>query len=740
MKHFIKVVTLTTVLIGFLSAEIAFKALDRERAQILSSDSAGTSIRLTSGSIDRDRIQMSDDSKKFSYSLIDGSKDAQSPGAPDIPIIEKLVRVPNLGKVSIQIISQKSTPFESYEVGAYQLPLSHAGTRAPYAYNQELFSQEQFPQECVQLIAVERLGDIRIARIHYYPLRYYPEAKRSDLISEVIFTVKVSSQRGENEIPKAKKLQKKLRPFYKKVLNMGTPQVRAQDAVPTYLIIGNSETIAQVDELIKWKTQKGLTVMVKDVSEIGTTTSQIDSYIEQVHSECEGLLFVLLCGDENIIPSFQMSCPYSKVKSPSDNAYGVIGSGYNPSIYVGRITNGREDMSAYAYQAWKIVEHESNPEEGAWMTKAMTWGCSQPNGDPTASHWQNQLQDAGMTCSKELESQGAKKAAQLVNSFNAGLTTFSMKGHGNDQSWASAKIGLGYGNAAVETMEIGGRFCWVNNIACLNSRFQYSSYTCFAEQMMAIGSIGDAKGCLGMYSFTVSSSGGSPTTASDGMLSALYEGLFEDDMRHVGLAAAYGTMSSGTSGDKESSMIWGCPETDIYFQYPLNTFTEPTSAPVPGKPFTIETGVAGALVSLVTKSYEPLAAGYTDALGDITLNLPDYEAATILTMTARNCKPLIKEYKKTSTISHSPNLHKGAIYNCTLKQNEKTALLQFVSSKEQDVTLHLVDQRGRTLMKKSVRTVQGKNLISQDLTLSSGMYLLLINHGNQTLTQKVQLY
>lgn len=674
------------------------------------------------------------------FTLKGESTDMIEAGNPAVPIIERLVRVPKSGKISLRYRESKRKLLSQKKIAPYQLPLSHDGTKAPYRYNEEAFKAPLFPTEIVQLRSIERLGDIRVARLHFYPLQYATQTGEIYSIPEVEVTLAISNEKGESEIRGDKSLRKSQLPFYKDVLNMGSVRVRAEEPVPTYLFIGNDETLSQVEDLINWKKQKGLEVVVQDVSTIGSTTSQIDNVIESTYESAEGNLFVLLCGDETIVPTFSMNCPYSQVKSPSDNAYGVIGSGYNPSIYVGRITHADQTMDSYGYQAWKIVQHESNPEEGAWMTKAMTWGCSQPNGEPTTSYWQKQLQAAGLNSSQELEAYGAKKAAQLVSAFNAGLSTFSMKGHGNDQSWHSAKLGIGYGMASVASMDIGQRFCWVNNIACLNSRFQYSQYTCFAEQMMAIGSIGDAKGCLGMYSFTVSSSGGSPTTASDGMLSALYDALFVQDVRHVGMAAAYGTKTSGTSGDKKSSMIWGCPETDIYFQYPLNQFTAPVDDPIPGKPYTIATGVAGALVSLVTDSYESLASAYCDENGDVTLELPAYSSATILTMTARNTKPLILEYEKTGIISSG---NKGTTDDkqlVVLQNRSGYFSLQIKGVPKGVYALRLLDNRGRILIDEQLNSIAGETTTNHSGNLSAGIYMVHITGEQYNSIQKCLIF
>lgn len=681
------------------------------------------------------------------YTIKGVPKDMLEPGKPNVPIIEKLVKVPGKGSLSIEILKDDAKVVNEVTVLPYQLPPSSGGDIAPYAIDTEIYDKaNKYPSQCVQIKSVEVVGDFRFARVQFFPVSYTSQINEVTITEKVSFKIVVTNSRGRNELKRTNKtLNKTFLPFYEDALNIDLDNVRssAREAVPDYLFIGSTATLEQVEDLINWKIRKGLNVTVANTSDIGNSVTQVDSYIEDYYNnDATGDLFVLLVGDENVIASNPMRCQYSGVNCPSDNKYGVIGSGYTPSIYVGRITDGQNGIAAYKYQAWKIVEYESNPEVGPWMAKSMTWGCSSPNGQPTASYWKSQLQNAGLSCDMQLEATGAKKGSSLVSTFNSGLSTFAMKGHGNDQSWHSAQIGIGsYGFAPVSSMDVGGRMCWVNNIACLNSRFQYSSYVCFAEQMMATGSIGNAQGCIGMYSYTVSSSGGSPTSGSDGMLSALYDGLFNRDMKHVGVAAGYGTQSSGTASDKQSSMVWGCPEMDLFFQYPLDELNVENENPVPGS-FDVSTGVEGALVSVVTTSYKPLASGYTDASGNITLDLPDFDEMVYLTVTARNCEPFLETYDVTATHGSIDSKSKFKVKNISSVNKSGSLNIEYSLPGKSKVKFSVLSLSGKELYREvTSQSNAGDYKLSTDLKnpLGQGLYIVNLetNYGRISKTVSV---
>ncbi len=638
-------------------------------------------------------------------------------GAPDIPLIEGLVRIENIGEVNIEILSVTSKNITGPMPQAHQLPPSQSGLIAPEKYDLKAFEFIKNAKP-VFLKSVEVIGDYRVARVAFSPVRY-----NSDGVFQIITTAEVlvttSKNRSDSDLKRGGgRLDKKYAPFYEKILNVDQGEVKRQgdDIVPTYCFIGNSTTLDAVEELINWKIRKGLNVIIANTEDIGSSNSQIDDWIENTYQSVDGMMFVLLVGDEDVVASNSMNCPYSQVKAPSDNAYGVIGSGYNPTVHIGRLTTADKGIETHEYQAWKIVKYESEPEEGPWMVESETWGCSSPNGQPSASYWQSILEGAGINCNVELEANiGVAKGMTLVGHFNEGLTTFAMKGHGNDQSWTSANIG----QSQVSSMSNGMRQTWINNIACLNSRFEYSYYICFAEAMMTTGTIEDPKGCIGMYSFTISSSGGIPTQASDGMLTAIYRGLFEKDMRHVGVAASYGTMSSGTTGDKKGSMVWGCPEMDIFYKYPLDSISVECQKPTPGS-FLVETDVEGALVSVVTQEYEALASGYTDATGNVTLDLPDFSAPTYLTVTARNCVPVLREYDATSL---SDNLTVDNYANTKILLKSDNLVINV--SQDAPYGIKILDLKGRTLLNKTYNLKRGNSKLSLKDMVNSNQTIIV---------------
>ena len=313
---------------------------------------------------------------------------------------------------------------------------------------------------------MEILRDIRVAQVWFNPVRVNPVTGEVLIVKRARVQLTFTNETGMNELHrKYQGVTGSYIPFYKDVLNIGQNLLRNrnQQDVGCYLFLGTSQTLAAVEELINWKKRKGYDVNVAHVDTVGSSSSAIDSWIEDAYNNWDNppeYLFII--GDEDDVP------PPSTGSYEADNKFGVIGSGNTPSIHVGRITVKDGDIDNLTYQAWKILKHEMEPYEGEWLTKGETWGCQSPNGEPTASKWAGILEDGGLTVNVELEAQGGAKGAELVGHFNEGLCTFGYKGHGYSASMSSAGLSV---TTVQGNIDNGRMLTWINNIGCNCSNF-----------------------------------------------------------------------------------------------------------------------------------------------------------------------------------------------------------------------------------------------------------------------------
>lgn len=662
-------------------------------------------------------------------------------GMPDVPVIRQKIQVPNTGKIRLTTINERTEPIGMYRVAPFQKPPTHEGKKFPFELNRKVYSASRFyPKSAAEINSVEILRDIRIARVWFNPVRVNPVTGKVLIVTSVLVKLTVSNEKGMNELHRNfKGFTRSYMPLYKDILNFkpGLFSRQKQADVGCYLFLGTSENLDAVADLINWKKRKGYHVTVSDVDTVGSTSDAIDSWIEDAYNNWSippEYLFII--GDENDVP------PPKTGRYEADNKFGVIGSGNTPSIHIGRITAKDENVDNLTYQAWKILMHEMEPLEGAWLTKAETWGCSNPNGEPTASKWKGILEDAGMTVSIELEREGGAKGAELVGHFNDGLCTFGYKGHGYSSSLSSASVSV----STLQTNMANGRMLtWINNIGCNCANF--SGKYCVSEAWMCEGSKQDPKGCLGMFSFTVSSSVG----GSDNMLSGIYEALMGDDpaLWHVGAACDYGKTQGGTSSDINGGMLWGCPEIQLYTINPIPQLEAEYSHFKTGD-FTIKvtrnsSTVEGALVGIVKKdTYERLGGGYTNSSGELTLVLPNFSGEAYVTVTYHNSKPYLGEL--TTGIQNNFLGHeKGFALGPAVPNPMRTfTFIRYSIGEPGNVRFEIYNLHGKKVYQNNTNRISaGIHSVTWDGTsntgavISNGMYIYKLTCKNGTLLRSL---
>lgn len=652
-------------------------------------------------------------------------------GMPDVPVARHRVRVPNTGKVVLDVVSEETELLGSFRVVPFQMPQTHNGEVFPYEINSKVYATSQYyPLSAAEISSVEILRDIRIAQVWFNPVRVNPVSGDVLIVKNARVRLTVTGEKGMNELRRRYQgVTRSYIPFYKDVLNMDQELLRRRAEVGCYLFLGTSQTLTAVEDLINWKKRKGYDVVVADVDTVGSSSSAIDSWIEDAYNNWENppeYLFII--GDEDDVP------PPSTGSYEADNKFGVVGSGNNPSIHVGRITAKDGSVDNLTYQAWKILKHEMEPYEGVWCTTGETWGCQSPNGEPSASKWAGILEDGGMTVTIELEAQGGAKGAELVGHFNEGLCTFGYKGHGSYSSMSSASLSV---NIVAGNIDNGRMLSWINNIGCNCSNF--SGRYCIAEAWMCEGSIQDPKGALGTFAFTVSSLVGS----SDNLLSGIYEALMGEDpeLWHIGAACDYGKTKASSSSDINGGMLWGCPETMLCTVNPIPQLQASHTAPERGDfSITITDGtspVEGALIGIVKKdSYEHLGAGYTDAAGKLTLTIPDVSGDVYVTATCRNYKPYL--YEGPTAISGSnvavSGFTLGRIYPNPVRSS---AIIRYTLPGAGEVTFDVITMNGSTVYSRTSEVPAGSHAIFWGGTGSSGkevpngvyLYRLMSKYG-----------
>ncbi len=551
-------------------------------------------------------------------------------GSPDLPLVRRMVLIPNTGAVNVEILSSESSPLGIYNIPPFQEYPTRSGGAAPYRINEDIYSNSEFyPSQPIYVERISILRDIRVAWVVFSPVQYNPVTGETNINTNI--TVRLTTEGvGENELYKTfQGYTRSYMPIYQKVLGFEEGGTDVIDG--SYLVIGSTESIAYAQDLIDWKRQTGLDVQYGVVPGIGGTATEIDSWIENAYNTWPNPPeWILIVGDENVVP------PYYSSGTEADNQYGVIGSGYDPSIHVGRICG---DTGTLAYQSWKIESYENDPYESGstWFQHAISIGSTDFQ-DPLMSYRYAQVfmahdMTTTLYCNSSAFGGIPPSVSNISAEVNDGVSLISYIGHGGQTSWVTT----GFNNADVAALSNGRKLPWISSIACQNSAFDNST-TCFSEAWMIEGTEASPKGAVGFMGATMNS----PVGPTDSLAMYQFRGYFEEEMYHMGAAFDYGKIMAysytGSSSNSDMHMIMGCPEFDIYTDTsPLVHLAVDHAATIAEGSWNVTVTAGGSPVESaligVVQDTTLLQSGYTNASGLVTLAIPAIPGTGYVTVT-----------------------------------------------------------------------------------------------------------
>ena len=169
-----------------------------------------------------------------------------------------------------------------------------------------------------------------------------------------------------------------------------------------YAIICPSNLTETLEPLANWKIKKGVPAKIFTVDgpqgiysnfTTGDNATKIHDFLTSLHENNSNLEWVLLVGDEDIIPSRQVWVGAGGIHGLDDYYYsdhyyaglnnswdqdndGIYGEqkgdvGWSADLYVGRLPVNNVSEANIVIN--KIIKYETNPEVGLWMRNATFW-------------------------------------------------------------------------------------------------------------------------------------------------------------------------------------------------------------------------------------------------------------------------------------------------------------------------------------------------------------------------------
>lgn len=440
----------------------------------------------------------------FTKIIIPGYSSSVTTGSPDLPVVRKLIEVPENAQVhvDIQFSDIKEYYLPDYNIVFPVMPVQPPYPKSdqlppPFAYNSDVYKTNAFFHN--ELISVDDLGymrGVRIARINVSPFEYNPVSR----MIRVYTGLKVDFIFENADIEKTKKIKElNASPFFeaanRKLINYKALDTR--DTITkypvTYLIVSDPAFQEQLQPFVEWKTMKGFNVIEAYTNDpqVGNTTSSIKAYIEALYNSGTpgnpAPSFVLFVGDIGQVPAFTASY------AASDMPYCEFTGDYFPEIYFGRMS--ANNPSQLQPQIDKTLQYEKyTMPDPSYLSEvvlvagmdgsfAQDWGNGQINYGT-----ENYFNTAhGITAHVYLYPESGSSSSQIIQHVSDGV------GFGNYTAHCSSS---GWGDPSFTTYDVPGlenenKYGLLIGNCCQSNAFD--SNECFGEALLRA----ENKGCIG---------------------------------------------------------------------------------------------------------------------------------------------------------------------------------------------------------------------------------------------------
>ena len=487
---------------------------------------------------------------EFARLTLPGFHTSNRIGYPELPQIHNLIELPQGAEPRIEI------DYESYEVvdiANYgivnplfprqpSLSKSQSPADIPFEWNQNIYYMNDFIGE--ELITIEDKGTLRsmrIANLIVRPVNYNPHTNELKIITDLQISIHFdNADIVETERLKTKYYSPYFEANYQQIKNYQTPQLR-DDLVNyplSYLIVTNPLFEAQLADFVEWKTQKGFVVQVANTSDIGSSTSAIKSYIQNLYenpsSDFPAPSFVLFVGDVAQVPTFN-----GTTGSHVTDLYYVEFTGDKlPEMYHGRFSAQNSSQLQIQLDKSLMYEKFQMPDPSYLEEVLMISGV---DGSFAPTHGNGQInygtdyyfnEEHGIYSHTYLypASDAPSAAGEIIEDYNEGVGFANYTAHCSSSGWADPSFTVsdvpGLYNDGMYNLMIGN--------CCTSTAFDVGES--FGEAVLrkanggAVGYIGGTNSTYWDedYWWGVGSGSVSANPVYENMGAGVYDGLFHE--------------------------------------------------------------------------------------------------------------------------------------------------------------------------------------------------------------------
>lgn len=373
-------------------------------------------------------------------------------GEPQLPTINQRIAIPENATIKASVKELKWRVIDMGDIYPNQKQTQESESDSAFIINDSIYQKEEYP--IIRLIVgkEQMWNKIRNTTVSVCPFKYNPQMKRLSVLTEFEMEVCFSNTNSNSSIaPQSISMAKKWRLFDNEIGSFPVNEKEQtkdrsntnSDNYDYLIIVGNNSSIMNsqaMSNFRKWKAFMGYKTNVVSTSVIGTTSSQIMSFIAQ--EKLKGISYVLFVGDYNSIPlkDYRILDDFSYIHTDSDYRYGCLDgdSDYVAELPIGRFSTN--SLSDFTNMVNKTIEYETCFH--GQCTKALL--VAHKEGAP--NNYQGCCESIASLYSGSLSFDKAYGASiyyngnqatnsDVINYINNGAHIINYRGHGTPTTW-----------------------------------------------------------------------------------------------------------------------------------------------------------------------------------------------------------------------------------------------------------------------------------------------------------------
>jgi PKD repeat protein len=584
----------------------------------------------------------------FQRISLNENQTTQEIGKPELPALHQLIGIPDNQLISFVVSDIETMKLTGFNIYPFQTPTTDnpGGQSKAFVMDKSFYGQDvNFPLENVNVDQPEIWRDIRISGIHITPFTFNPAKQELTVITRMKVKVEFTGNDTKTALIRGKELTPKFYNMYKHAIvnfdDLGYTQTLKETSGIKYLIITNTEALNAIQPLVDFKNRQGMKVEVK-ILETGFNTPQLfKNYITQLYNS-DGLEYVLMVGDAypnggtgggpNIVPMYWWE-PSGEDPSYSDSWYTCLqgDDDHFADLAIGRLVYDFNSLNELELQIQKTMTHYLAPDVTSnWAENALliahkeeyplkfTQCCEEIRTYPYS------VQVPIFEKAYGGEGASNQQVINFVNNTACGI--FGYRGHGSSTDlWQWGSSGNFSASHVAQLNNMNKLFVFFD-VCCENMNIVSYNGDCLTESFMKHQSASVAVNGAIIPSFTI------PNHDYD---KEMFKAIYDEDITNIGYVTNFANITvlnvHGTMGRSNvRTYLWlGDASLEPWTKQPANlTVAHDPQLFLGVSEFSLQvTGEGGAaknaLVCVSNQDGTIYSAGYTDALGVVTLTFDD---------------------------------------------------------------------------------------------------------------------